>query len=175
MSETPTLSALERKLQYLTDRIEIQDVIARYGLGQDLHIDGDNDVLQQWDDVFAPSARLDYSVTGDPALSDIGFREIVEVMRKPGGSMSSLQRWQHLQTWSTVTIDGDKATARTPHIHTHAGETDGKRWNLIQTGMFVDELERLPQGWRITHRTLEILWMDSFPTVSWAASDSAAE
>jgi len=28
------------------------------------------------------------------------------------------------------------------------------------------ELERRPKGWRIVHRTLDILWMDTFPTAS---------
>jgi len=157
-------TTIEPWVQYLLDRVEIQDVIARYGLGQDLHKDGDNDVLQQWDDVFAPNGAVDYSSTGVPQLDCIGFRELVDFMRGPGGSMSGLLRWQHFQGWSTVTFDGDRATARTPHIHTYKGETDGKGWNLIQTGMFVDELERRPEGWRIVHRTLEILWMDTFPT-----------
>ncbi|WGL51419.1 nuclear transport factor 2 family protein [Nocardioides sp. BP30] len=154
------------RLQYLTDRIEIQDVIARYGLGQDLHEDGDNDVLREWDAVFAPEGRADYSITGVPDLADIGYRELVDFMRRPGGSMSGLKRWQHFQAWSTVEISGDTATARTPHIHTHQGETDGQGWNLIQTGMFVDRLERRPEGWRIVHRTLEILWMDTFPVAA---------
>ncbi|MFI8930646.1 hypothetical protein ACIG3E_23580 [Streptomyces sp. NPDC053474] len=37
--------SLEQHLQHLEDRIEIQDLMVRYGLGQDLHEDGDNDVL----------------------------------------------------------------------------------------------------------------------------------
>jgi hypothetical protein len=162
-TNTPPTS-LDARVQYLADRIEIQDVIARYGLGQDLHEDGDNDVLAQWDDVFTPDGVADYSSTGVPELAGIGFRELVDFMRKPGGSMRGLKRWQHFQGWSTVTIEGDTATARTPHLHTHQGETDGIGWNLMQTGMFVDRLERTPDGWRIAHRTLEILWMDTFAT-----------
>ena len=72
---------------------------------------------------------------GRPQLDGIRFREFVDFMRRPGGSLSGLLRWQHFQGWSTVTIDGDRATARTPHIHTHTrGETDGKGWNLVQAG-----------------------------------------
>jgi len=159
--DVPQDSAPNR-LRYLADRIEIQDVIARYGLGQDLHEDGDNDVLAQWDCVFTPDGTVDYSSTGVSELAAIDYRELVDFMRSPGGSMSGLQRWQHFQGWSTVTIDGDRAQARTPHIHTHKGATDGRAWNLIEAGMFVDVLERRPEGWRIAHRTLEILWMDTF-------------
>jgi hypothetical protein len=167
MTNTDTAASTttsDQRIQYLLDRIEIQDIVARYGLGQDLHEDGDNGVLQEWNDVFAPDGVVDYSSTGVPQLDGMGYRELVDFMRRPGGSMSGLLRWQHFQGWSSVTIDADRAIARTPHIHTHKGETDGKGWNLIQTGMFVDELERRPEGWRIAHRSLEILWMDTFPT-----------
>jgi hypothetical protein len=90
----------------------------------------------------------------------------VDVMRGPGGSMSTIRNWQHVEGSPTVEIDTDTATARTPHLHTHKGETDGAGWNLIQTGFFVDTLARRPEGWRIVHRRLEILWLDTFPTAS---------
>lgn len=156
---------LEQRLQHLEDRIEIQDLMVRYGLGQDLHEDGDNNVLEQWDSVFAPEARVDYSVAGGPQLKNIPYKDLVDVMRAPDGSMSGLLKWQHFQGFSTVDIDGDRAVARTQHLHTHKGGADGQGWNLIQTGFFVDRLERRPEGWRIIHRALEIIWMDTFPTV----------
>lgn len=162
---TGAAPSVEQRLQYLTDRIEIQDLVSRYGLGQDLHQNGDNDVLAEWDEVFAPESTVDYSVTGAP-LTGISPRELADIMRRPGGSMSGLRAWQHFQGVPTVRIDGDTATSRTPHIHTHKGGTDAAGWNLIQTGFFVDRLERRPEGWRIVHRRLEILWMDSFPTIN---------
>lgn len=70
---------------------------------------------------------------------------------------------QHFEGVATVRVEGDSATARSPHIHTHKGRTGSADWNLIQTGYFVDRLERRPEGWRIVHRTLEITWMDTFP------------
>jgi hypothetical protein len=164
---TMTTKSVEERLRYLLDRAEIQDLVTRYGLGQDLHQDGDDNVLEHWDEVFAPDATVDYSVTGAP-LDGIGYRELAEVMRGPGGSMRGLRRWQHFEGVSTVELNGDTATARTPHIHTHQGETGGRGWNLVQTGFFVDRLERRPEGWRIVHRRLEITWMDTF-----AVADSA--
>ncbi|MGW5136204.1 nuclear transport factor 2 family protein [Streptomyces sp. NPDC004135] len=154
----------DQRLQYLADRIEIQDLMVRYALGQDLHEDGDNDVLEQWDTVFAPEATVDYSAAGTSALKDIPYRSLVDVMRGADGSMSGLLKWQHFQGFSTVDIDGDTALARTQHLHSHKGGTGGQGWNLIQTGFFVDRLVRRPEGWRIVHRTLEIIWMDTFPT-----------
>ncbi|MFJ8363828.1 nuclear transport factor 2 family protein [Streptomyces sp. NPDC093984] len=160
----PAGEALERRLQYVSDRIEIQDLMVRYALGQDLHQSGDNEVLEQWDTVFAAEATVDYSAAGGSALKDIPYRRLVDVMRGADGSMSGLLKWQHFQGCSTVDIEGDTALARTQHLHTHQGSTDSRGWNLIQTGFFVDRLERRPEGWRIVRRTLEIIWMDTFPT-----------
>ncbi|WP_433136339.1 nuclear transport factor 2 family protein [Actinomadura nitritigenes] len=160
--------SVQERLRYLTDRIEIQDLVTRYGLGQDLHQDGDNDVLAEWDRVFAPEATVDYSVTGAP-LDSVTYKDLARAMRGPGGSMSGIEHWQHFEGVPTVHIDGDTATARTPHIHTHQGRSGQAGWNLIQTGFFVDRLERRPEGWRIVHRRLEILWMDTFPTIDHTA------
>ncbi|QUQ63695.1 nuclear transport factor 2 family protein [Kutzneria sp. CA-103260] len=154
-------TSIEAQLRHLSDRFEIQDIVVRYGLGQDLHQSGDNNVLAEWDQVFTPESTVDYSAAGTP--SGIGYKELADIMRRPGGSMSHLRNWQHFEGLPTVLIDGDTATARTPHIHTHKGNGD---WNLIETGFFVDRLERRPEGWRIVHRKLEILWMDTFPTAA---------
>ena len=149
-------------LQYLLDRIAIQDVIVQYAFGQDLHENGDNNVQQQWDVVFSPDAVLDFQAGG--AEPDLDYRSVIETMRGPGGTMSGLDNWQHFQGFAAVEIDGDTATARTQHLHTHAATTDGKGWNLMEAGFFVDRLRRDPDGWKIIQRTLEILWMQSFPT-----------
>jgi hypothetical protein len=80
-------------LGQLSGRAAIQDLIAAYGLGQDLHQDGDNDVLTEWDQVFAPDARVDYTAAGAPA--DLPYKELAALMRGPEGSMGDLIRWQH--------------------------------------------------------------------------------
>ncbi|HEY1698204.1 MAG TPA: nuclear transport factor 2 family protein [Trebonia sp.] len=61
--ESTRSASSDALLRELADRAAIQDLIAAYGLGQDLHQDGDNDVLAQWDQVFAPDATVDYSAT----------------------------------------------------------------------------------------------------------------
>jgi hypothetical protein len=160
-----TTTTDDPRLRHALDRLEIQELVARYALGQDLHQDGDDDVLREWRDVFTADAVLDYSAAGVPA--PLNPTQVAELMRGPGGSMSALTRWQHLQGTAVITIDGDGdgATARTPHLHTHQGETDGRGWNLMQTGFFVDRLQHRPEGWRIVERKLEILWMDAFATI----------
>lgn len=53
-------------LNYVLDRITIQDLIGKYGLGQDLHQpdDKDQNVLEQWSQVFASDAVIDASSVG---------------------------------------------------------------------------------------------------------------
>jgi hypothetical protein len=153
----------EDAIRQLLDRLEIQDVITRYGLGQDLH-QRDGNVLEQWSTVFAPDATVDYSVAGIPA--GIGYRELAEHMRgkEPSsvGTMTALRNWQHFEGVASVRVQGDVALAMTPHLHTHTGRG---AWNLMEAGIFHDRLERRAEGWRIVHRRLEIHWLDTFATI----------
>jgi hypothetical protein len=74
----------EADLRYVLDRFAIQDVIAKYGLGQDLH-QGDNEdqnMLAQWAEVFAPDAVIDASAVGLSA--ELGLAEYVDFMRGKG-------------------------------------------------------------------------------------------
>ena len=58
---------LEKKVQYLYDRISIQDAIANYSIGQDVHQGGDRNVLEQWKYTFTHDAIVDFTVFGiDP-------------------------------------------------------------------------------------------------------------
>ena len=156
-----------RDLQYVLDRLEIQDLLAAYGLGHDLHQAGqDNDVLAQWRDVFAPDAVIDASAVG--ASGSLTLAAYAELLRGPGldgsaGMPAHFDRWQHREGWGTVTIDGDTATAVSPFLHLHQ-LADGSS-NLIHAGLWHDQLRRLPQGWRITHRRLLDLYFNNFPRV----------
>ena len=156
-----------RDLQYVLDRLEIQDLLAAYGLGHDLHqASQDNNVLAQWRDVFTPDAVIDASAVG--ASSSLTLVEYAELLRGPGldgsaGMPAHFDRWQHREGWGTVTIDGDTATAISPFLHLHQ-LTDGSS-NLIHAGLWHDQLRRLPQGWRITHRRLQDLYFNNLPRV----------
>ena len=52
--------SLEGKVQYVSDHWEIQDKIALYGLGQDLHQSGaeNKNILEQWSELSHPMQRL---------------------------------------------------------------------------------------------------------------------
>lgn len=166
-----TAMSLEADVRYLLDRLEIQDVIQRYGIGQDDHQGGrGNDVLTQWDEVFTEDATVDYTIAGHVG-PDAPYRDLARQMRGQDfggdGSMSVLANWQHFEGVPTVAIDGDTAQARTPHLHTHKGKYEGPGgWNVMEAGIFVDELRRTPDGWRITHRKLEVHYADTLVTQS---------
>ncbi|MCU1494201.1 MAG: hypothetical protein JWO62_1965 [Acidimicrobiaceae bacterium] len=158
---------LEIDVRYLLDRLAIQDLIAKYGMGQDLHqADDDQDVLQQWLEIFAPDAVLDASAVGGPAAMTL--QEYAELLRGPNldgqkGMPVHFDAWQHREGYATVTIEGDTATAVSPFLHLHEARDGGS--NLVHAGMWRDTLKRLPQGWRISHRRLQDLFFNTFARV----------
>ncbi|GIM92987.1 nuclear transport factor 2 family protein [Paractinoplanes toevensis] len=144
-------------IRYLLDRIAIQDVIATYGLGQDLHQGQDEDqtLMTQWSQVFSPDAVIDASEVGQSAA--ITLADYVDFMRgrdRKGteGLGKLFSRWQHREGHAVVTLYGDRATAVSPFLHLH--ETRDGQANVIHTGLWHDQLRRRPEGWRIVHRRL---------------------
>jgi hypothetical protein len=151
-------------IRYLLDRLEIQDVIARYSLGQNV-TQHDDILLDLWRDVFTPNATLDYGTEG---FGKGTYVELADWMRGdgPNGRMYEFTRWQHLLGLPTVTIDGDTATARTDMLVTHkakpadAAEHD-PNWYVTSAFALHDSLVRTADGWRISFRRLEVLQADS--------------
>jgi len=162
----------EQKVQYLLDRFDIQDVITRYSFGQDMHQGNDSNVLEIWKDVFTEDAVLDYSAAGSEPTS---YTKMALIMRGDGihaGNMSQFSNWQHLMGNPVVTINGDKATARTDLWASHKGKAaDGKAGpSLYVAGAFTDELVRTGKGWRISYRKLQLHFMDLINTLQVGAS-----
>ncbi|MFE0514385.1 nuclear transport factor 2 family protein [Streptomyces sp. NPDC058964] len=158
----------ETDVRYLLDRIAVQDVIARYGLGQDLHQGNntDQDLMAQWAEVFSRDAVIDASDVGQS--SEIGLADYIDFMRgtdrKGTAGLGKLfGLWQHREGYATVVVDGDRATATSPFFHTH--ETRDGRANVIHTGLWHDRLERRPEGWRIVHRRLENGFFHTFARI----------
>lgn len=157
----------EQKIQYVLDRLEIQDVITLYSFGQDLHQGNDRNILETWKNVFTTDAVLDYRAAGSEPTS---YEKMAEIMRGDGtmpGNMSGFSNWQHLMGNPVVTINGDKAAARTDLWATHKGRS-GKgqpATSLYVAGAFTDELVRTRDGWRISYRKLELHFMDLINTL----------
>jgi hypothetical protein len=146
-------------IRYLLDRLEIQDVIARYALGQNV-TQHDDILLDLWREVFTPDATLDYGTGG---FGKGTYVELADWMRGdgPDGRMYEFTRWQHLLGLPTVTIDGDTATARTDMLVSHKAKPDAAEqdpsWYVTSAFALHDNLVRTADGWRISFRRLEVL------------------
>jgi CubicO group peptidase (beta-lactamase class C family) len=155
-----------KDIRFLLDRIEIQDVIARYSLGQDSHQGDDGNILGEWDRTFTPDAQVDYSAAGGIVGS---YRDLARWMRGDAsgtGSMSAFSNWQHMLGLPNVSLAADKAFARTDFYATHRsreGDTPPVHFNAA--GAFVDELVRADDGWRIQHRRLVLHFADPLQIV----------
>jgi len=162
MKTTNEPTASEAQLRYLLDRIDILDTIARYSQGQDSHQGSDDNILEQWDEVFTEDSKIDYSVAGAPLGN---HRDLARWMRgdkeHPGSMTGSFQNWQHMLSLPVVTIDGDTARARTDFFSTHRGKKEQNiNIHYNAPGAFHDELVRTPKGWRIRARRLEVYFGD---------------
>lgn len=158
---------LEKSVQYVMDRFAIQDVITKYSFGQDLHQGDDSNVIETWKEVFTEDAVLDYRAAGSEPTS---YQQMIKIMRgegDKGGNMSGFSNWQHLVGNPVVTIDGDKAAARTDLWATHKSKAAAGQpaSSLYVAGAFTDELVRTKDGWRISYRKLELHFMDFINTV----------
>lgn len=158
---------IEKNLQYVLDRFEIQDVITRYSFGQDMHQGDDSNILETWKDVFTTDAVLDYRAAGSEPTS---YEKMAEIMRGNGttpGNMSGFSNWQHLMGNPVVSIHDNKASARTDLWATHKGKAANEKngTSLYVAGAFTDELVRTENGWRISHRKLELHFMDLVSTL----------
>ena len=128
----------------VADRLAIQDLIARYAVVVDSR---DYDAL---DDLFTPDARIDFTAFGGPSGTPAYIKKFL------ADNLAIFSRTQHMMGLPSISIDGDRATARTscnnPMVLT---EPDGstKVWLI---GLWYDDtLARTADGWRFTGRRQE--------------------
>jgi ketosteroid isomerase-like protein len=129
----------------LADRLAIIDVTIAYTWALDTR---DWDAL---DDVFTPDATASL-------LEELEDREAIkERIRR---ALTPLDDSQHMVSNHDVRVDGDTATSRcylhAQHVR-HAAEGGP---NYIVAGRYEDRFQRTPDGWRIAHRTLTVMWTD---------------
>jgi hypothetical protein len=132
------------KLQEISDRIEIDDLLTRYATGVDRR---DWDL---WESCFTPDARIDYSAFGGIAGGVKQVRAwLAETFRGFGNS-------QHLVINREVHLDGDRATARSGFYNPMSLPVgDGEHVLWFDGGYYNDVLVRTPTGWKIQTRVEE--------------------
>lgn len=151
----------DAQVQYLLDRLAIQDVLATYALGQDDFQGNQYEGTQEtWSRVFTDDGECDYSEGGCPRAH---WRDMLAWMRgtpaKPGVMTGVFGNWQHMLGLPLVTIDGDSAHARHDLLATHTtiDGTDGG-YHYYDACTFNDDFVRTPAGWRIKLRVLTVHW-----------------
>ena len=138
-------------MQEMSDRIEIQDLIARYA-----HAIDDRD-FAALDRVFTPDAVIDYTDLGGAKGT---LQETKAYLEE---AMPRFPAFQHLSATSRIDLDGDRASARTilfnPMVMDHEGEQ-----RVFFIGLwYCDELVRTAAGWRISQRREEKCWSYNAP------------
>ncbi|HZT65509.1 MAG TPA: nuclear transport factor 2 family protein [Acidimicrobiales bacterium] len=126
-------------VQEISDRLEIQQVLAEYSHAVD---------QQEWDlldDVFAADAVLDYRATGVEAADVASLKSFL------AGVMPHLTPYYHLTGTTRIFIDGDRADTRTLCLNPLGA---GGHGSLIGN-WYVDRWARTAAGWRIAERRYE--------------------
>lgn len=141
-------------LQEISDRLEIQDLLARYTYAID---ERDWDSL---DDVFTPDARIDYSETGGAKGS------VAEIKRWLPVAMERFPKYQHMVATTKLELEGDHARSRTILFNpmTYRGE-DGAEQVFFIGLWYRDKLVRTGKGWRIAERHEEMGYAHNVPAM----------
>lgn len=150
---------------FAADVVAIQQIIARYALGQDGHQGTDDGVLTEWGEVFTPDGTVDFRESNGPQGS---YRDLALHMRgTPGqpGRMNGFLHWQHMLSLPVILVGGDEATARTDFLAMHRVDPAHRvAVRLDALGAFHDHLVRTTAvgngGWRIKHRRVELYFAD---------------
>lgn len=138
-------------LQELSDRAEIQDLIARYAHAID---------AQDWDAldaVFTPDAIIDYTEVGGPRAS------YPEIKRYLAEALPKFAPYQHLSATSLLQIEGDRARAKTILFNPMTIEHEGQTRMFFVGLWYRDDLVRTADGWRIALRHEEKSWNHNAP------------
>ena len=128
----------------LEDTLAITRLIARYPQIVD---ERDFDRL---DELFTADARIDFAAFGGPTDTPAGVKPFLQE------SLGAFARTQHMMGLPDITLDGDRARARTSCTNPMVVDNgDGTRQVWLIGLWYDDEFERTPDGWRFTSRKQE--------------------
>jgi ketosteroid isomerase-like protein len=134
-------------LQHLVDERDITAVALRYCRTIDTN---DWPGLAQ---VFTPDAT---ALLGSPPV----LEGLDAISARIEAALGPLDDSQHLVGNHEVVVDGDQATHRC-YLHAqHIRRVDDGSPNYIVAGRYEDDLVRTLDGWRISHRTLTVMWTE---------------
>lgn len=131
-------------LQQLQDKIEIQELLARYARGLDTKD------WELWKAVFTPDAVLDYSSAGIP----VGSRDDIAAMFEQ--AFVAIPMAQHFITNVEVDLDGDRAKVRA--MFYNPMQLPGMTEQSSCGGTYHHDMVRTADGWKSEKVVEENLW-----------------
>jgi hypothetical protein len=128
----------------VSDILAIQRLIAAYpGVVDEREFD-------RLDDLCTPDAVIDFSAFGGPADT---LPVVKQFLRE---SMGLFKRTQHMMGLPHITLDGDRARARTSCTNPMVISVADGTTSVMLIGLWYDdEFARTPDGWRFTSRKQE--------------------
>ena len=136
--------------QRLHDERAIRALAVRYCWALD-----DND-WGRLAEVFLPDATACFD--GRTLLDGLG-----EITAKCRRALSHLDASHHMVTNHQVSLAGDRADHRCYLQAQHVRADAAAGPNFIVAGRYLDRVVRTPEGWRIKHRDLIVMWTDGNP------------
>ena len=143
---------MSNDLQALLDERDIVALAARYCRALD---------TKDWpllSEVFVPDATAEL---GTASLLE-GLDAITARIRP---ALGYLDDSQHLVGNHEVSVDGDTGTHRCYLQAQHIRKVADGSPNYMIAGRYEDRVRRTPDGWRIVHRTLTVMWTEGNLTV----------
>lgn len=138
-------------LQEMSDRLEIQDLFARYSYAID---ERDFEAL---DEVFTEDAIIDYTEVG-------GERGTVpQIKAYLTNAMKRFSGFQHMVATTKLKLNGDTAHSRTILFNPMIMDKGGSPHVFFVGLWYRDDLVRTPKGWRIKSRREEKSYFYNFP------------
>jgi hypothetical protein len=135
-------------LEQITDRIEIDELLARYSRALDFRN------FDELEGIFTPDSEFDAGGLGHPH-GPAAIRAMIE------GTIGGLDATQHLVGKSIIAFgeDGNSADVRTYLISQHIRESaPGPVKHYFLGGEYFDRVVRTADGWRIAFRRLDRMW-----------------
>jgi hypothetical protein len=135
----------------MSDRLEIQDLLARYSFAID---DRDWEAL---DEVFTVDAIIDYTAAG-------GVRgTLPQIKIWLSQVMERFSTYQHMVATTKLELAGDTATSRTILFNPMVIDNDGVKQVFFIGLWYRDQLVRTTLGWRIRERVEQFSYAHNVP------------
>lgn len=147
MTSADGVAELERRLTEVEDRLEIIELIARYGPAAD---SGSATGIAE---IWAEDGEYTFGAGGDSAVTLTG-EQVPALVELDSHRSYMAQGCAHVLTTPTVRIEGERAIA---HNHSLVIVHEGGRWVVDRSSANRWELEKTDGRWRVRERRNALL------------------